>query len=196
LRILVTVLTGIGMIGVGVDFLAFFAILGPLTGGCAMAGVAAILMGLIVLVVLGYFGLIAGLAIPGLILCWRQSKWGPRLLIPANLLSMAFFYWSPVRPGQVAWASVLVLLAIAPAVATVLLFWALVTRGPGPVGIADALVLGLMALPLASGYAYGVGADVSAALTPAAAPQAVVHVDVGCGGSASLLTGVLKVIAP
>ena len=189
MRILVTVLTGIGMIGVGVDFLAFFAILGPLSGGCAMAGVAAILMGLIVLVALGFFGLIAGLASLGLILWWRRSKWGPRLLIPANLLSMAFFYWSPVSPGQVAWASVLVLLGIAPAAATVLLFWALVSRGPGPGRVADVLVLGLIALPLALGYAYVIRADVSAALTPP--PPPVAAASGGCGTTAELITTVV-----
>src|SRR6476661_1703798 len=87
--IVITVLTAIGMIGVGVDFLGLFAG-GPLTGGCAMAGVAALLMLGAFLLVLGYLVLIAGLATPGLILFWRRSMWGPRLLIPANLLAMAF----------------------------------------------------------------------------------------------------------
>ena len=49
LWIALTVLTLIGMLGVAVDFLAFFAIHGPLTGGSAAVGVADLLV----------FGLIA-----------------------------------------------------------------------------------------------------------------------------------------
>lgn len=176
--IAVTVLTAIGMVGVGVDFLG---LLGgrPLTGGCAMAGVAAILMLIGVLLVLGYLLLIGGLATGGLILFWRRSGWGPRLLIPANLLAMAFFILPPVGPGYVGWAAVLVLLAAAPTAAVVLLFWALLSRGSEATRIADLVVLGAIALPLAWACFSGLSADVSAAMTP---PPPVVAAHVGCGG--------------
>jgi hypothetical protein len=165
--IAVTVLTLTGMLGVAVDFLAFFAIHGPLTGGCAMAGVGFVLMLFAVLLVGGYLVLIGGLASGGLILFWRRSKWGPRLLIPANLLSLAFFYWPPLDPGQVVWASVLLVLAAAPAAAVVLLFWALLADGSGVVRVADLLVFGLIALPLAWAGLMGLSSDVGAAMTPA-----------------------------
>jgi hypothetical protein len=189
--ILVTVLTGIGMIGVGVDFLGLFAS-GPLTGGCAMAGVAALLMLGAFLLVAGYLVLIAGLVMPGLILFWRRSRWGPRLLIPANLLAMAFFILPPVGPGYLAWAVVLVLLAAAPTAAVVLLFWALLSRGSESARIADLVVLGALALPLTWACIQGLSVDVSTAMTPA--PQLVAQH--GCGGSSSLLPAVLKVLAP
>jgi hypothetical protein len=176
--ILVLVLTTIGMVGVAVDFLGLFS-RGPLTGGCAMAGVAAILMLFAFLVVLGYLLLIGGLATGGLILFWRRSGWGPRLLIPANLLAMAFFILAPVGPGYVAWAVVLVLLAAAPTAAVVVLFWALLSRGSETTRIADLVVLGAIALPLAWACISGLSADVSASMTP---PPPLVAAHVGCGG--------------
>ena len=182
---LVTALTMIGVVGVAVDVLAFFAIHGPLTGGCAMGGVAAVLMLVAALLVLGYVALIGGLATVGLIDFWRQSRWGPRLLILANLLAMAFFFWSPVNPGQLGWAVVLVLFGIAPAVAVVLLFWALLSRGTGPVRVAELVVLGLIALPLAWAFEFGISTDVTGAMKPA--PQ-LIAARGGCGAPAELFT--------
>lgn len=173
-------LSALGLIGILVDFVAFFAIHGPLTGGCAMAGVGAVLMLIALLVVLGYAALAGVLAIAGLIFLWRRSRWGPRCLITANLLSMAFFYWSPVNPGQVGWVAVLLLFGAAPAVAVVLLVWPLLSKVRARVWIVELVVLFVIAFPLVSAYTYGIGADIAAALAPPPPPVAAVH---GCGGS-------------
>jgi len=145
-----------------------------------MAGVGAILMLIALVVVLAYAGLAGVLAITGLIFLWRRSRWGPRCLITANLLSMAFFYWSPVDPGQVVWVAVLLLFGAAPAVAVVLLVWPLLSKVRARVWIVELVVLLVIAFPLVSAYAYGIEADVAAGLAPAPPLVAAAH---GCGGS-------------
>jgi hypothetical protein len=176
-------LTGVGLVGILVDFGAFFAIHGPLTGGCAMAGAAAILMMIALLAVLGYGGLAGVLALTGLIFFWRRSRWGPRLLIPANLLSMAFFYWSPVDPGQLTWATVLVLFSAAPAIAVVLSVWALLSPASLGIRVGELGVLGTIAFVLLSAYVYGINADITAGMAPP--PQLVARA--GCGPAATIM---------
>ena len=182
---LVAILTAVGLAGILVDFVAFFAIHGPLTGGCAFGGVAAALMIIALLLVLAYAGFAGALALTGLIFFWRRSRWGPRLLIPSNLLSMAFFFWSPVNPGQVDWVAILVLLAAAPAVAVAMLVWPLLSRAAPRVWIVELVVLLVIALPLVAAYIYGIETDVVAAFAPPPPLVAAAH---GCGGSAAALT--------
>lgn len=178
--IVVAIMTGLGLTGILVDFFGFLASLGPLTGGCAMAGVGFILMFFALLLVLAYTAVAAGLALTGLIFFWRGSRWGPRLLIPGNLLAMGFFYWSPVGPGQVAWAAVVVLLGALPAIAVALLVWALLARGTWQARIAELVLLGALALPLGSAYAYGIETDIGAAFATPPPAVAAAH---GCGPS-------------
>lgn len=178
--ILVTTLTAIGLLGIFVDFAAFFAIHGPLTGGCGgLAGLGLVLMAVAALLVLVYGALIGALTVTGVIFFWKRSRWGPRLLIPANLLSMAFFFWSPVDPGQATWATALVLLGAAPAVAVGLLVWSLVSRADRTVWLGELVTLGLIALFMVPAFVDGISADVAAGLAPP--PQLVAHA--GCGST-------------
>jgi hypothetical protein len=187
----VATLSAIGLVGILLIFVGFVASLGPVTGGCGLGpALGLFLLALAAALVLVYFGLAGGLAATGLILFRRHSRWGPRLLIPANLLAMAFFYWSPVSPGQVAWVVILLLFGAAPAVAVVVLAWALLSQGTGRTRIVELVVLGLIALPLASAYVYGINADVTAAL--ASPPPLVAAAHTGCGPSAPSAT----IVAP
>jgi hypothetical protein len=149
-----------------------------------LAGLGVLLMLVAAVLVLLYCGLIAALAVSGLVFSWRRSRWGPRLLIPANLLSMAFFYWSPVDPGQMVWATVLVLFSAAPAIAVVLLTWALLSPASLGTRVGELGVLGTIAFVLLSAYAYGINADITAAMAPP--PQLVARA--GCGTSATIMT--------
>lgn len=172
----VTVLTGLGLFGILVAFASFFAVLGPLRGGCAFGGIAAILMLVAGLVVLVYLALVGLLALLGVIFFWRRSRWGPRLLIPSNLLSMVVFYLSPFSPdgrgGHAEWAVALVLFAVAPAVAAGLLLWALQSSGSWKVRIVELAVLAVIAVPSVSGWFYGLEVDFAAALAPTPPPVA------------------------
>jgi hypothetical protein len=178
-------LTGVGLVGILVDFGAFFAIHGPLTGGgCGgLAGLGVLLMLVAAVLVLVYCGLIATLVVSGLVFSWRRSRWGPRLLIPANLLSMAFFYWSPVDPGQLTWATVLVLFSAAPAIAVVLSVWALLSPASLGIRVGELGVLGTIAFVLLSAYVYGINADITAGMAPP--PQLVARA--GCGPAATIM---------
>jgi hypothetical protein len=184
--ILVTALTVLGLVGILVDFSALFGIHGPLIGGCGgLGGLGVLLMLGMATVVLTFLFLVGVLATIGLISLWRRSRWGPRLLIPSNLLSMAFFGFSPVGPGDVGWAVVLILFGAAPAVAVGLLALALLSRPrQGAVLRDEAVLLGMVALILLPAFAYGMSLDLAAAFAPA--PQLVAHA--GCGGSALLIT--------
>jgi hypothetical protein len=180
--VVVASLSAIGLVGILVVFGGSIASLGPLTGGCGLGpGVGLILLALAAVLVLVYAGLAGGLAVTGLIFFRRHSRWGPRLLIPANLLTMAFFYWSAVSPGQVAWAVVLVLFGAAPAIAVILLVWSLASQGTARMRVAELVVLGLLALPPLSAYVYGVNSTVTTALTPP--PPPVAAAPTGCGPS-------------
>lgn len=167
-------LTGLGLFGILVAFASLFAVLGLLRGGCALGGIAAILMLIAGLLVLVYLALVGLLALLGVIFLWRRSRWGPRLLIPSNLLSMVVFYLSPFssdgRSGHAEWAVALVLFAVAPAVAVGLLLWALLSSGSWKVRIVELVVLAVIALPSVSGWSAGLGVDFAAALAPTPPP--------------------------
>jgi hypothetical protein len=171
---LVVALTAIGLVGIVVDFVGFFAASGHgISGGCAMGGVAFFLVSIAALVVLTFVGLIGVMASIGSVLFWRRRRWGPLLLIPSNLLAMAFFDFSPVYQGQVMWAAVVLLFAAAPLCAVGLLVWALWTRARGRERIVELVVLGLIGLPLVALYVAGINLDVTMALTappPVTAP--------------------------
>jgi hypothetical protein len=172
LWILVAGLTAAGLAGVVVDFLGLFVAAGHgFGGGCALAGMGflLILIGLVLVVI--FVGLVGSVASLGLALLWRGSLWGPALLIASNLLSMAFYAWSPVYAGQVVWAGAVVVLAIAPAVAVVVLLPALVSRGRIRVRVLELVVLGLIAVPLVWLWVGGLAADVTAASTLPPHPQ-------------------------
>jgi hypothetical protein len=85
---------------------------------------------------------------------------------------------------------ILLLFGAAPAVAVVVLAWALLSQGTGRTRIVELVVLGLIALPLASAYVYGINADVTAAL--ASPPPLVAAAHTGCGPSAPSAT----IVAP
>jgi hypothetical protein len=171
---LVVALTAIGVAGIVVDFVGFFAASGRgIAGGCALGGLAFFLVSFAALLVLIFIGLVGVMAAIGSILFWRRQRWGPLLLIPSNLLTMAFFDFSPVYQGQVVWAAVVLLFAGAPLCAVGLLVWALWTRARGRERVVELVVLGLIGLPLLALYVAGINADVTLALTPppqAAAP--------------------------
>jgi hypothetical protein len=181
LWIAVATLTSVGVVGILVLFVGFVINLGPVSGGCALAGLGFLLLFLALALTLIYAAVIGGLTAAGLILFRRGSRWGPGLLIGSNLLTMAYFFWSPVGPGQVAWAAGVILLAAAPALAVVLLVWFLLSQGIRQARIAELIVLGVIAVPLVSAYVYGISTDVAAALMPV--PQPVASVPAGCAGS-------------
>jgi hypothetical protein len=188
--IVVFTLTGIGGVGMIVEFVSYFAILGPLTGGCANGGLAGVLMLIAGVAVLIYVAVVGLIALIGVIFFWRRSRWGPRLLIPSNLLSMAFCYWTPLSPGthggHADWAIILLLFGAAPAIAVGLLVWALLSRVSLPVWIAEAVVLGLIALPTVTGYTYGMGVNAESIFLPPPAP--VVAAAHGCAPATAALT--------
>jgi hypothetical protein len=131
------------------------------------------LVSIAALVVLVFVGLIGVMASIGSVLFWRRRRWGPLLLIPSNLLAMAFFDFSPVYQGQVVWAAVVLVFAAAPACAVALLLWALLTRANARERVVELLVLGLIGLPLIALYIAGINGDVTMALTlppPVTAP--------------------------
>jgi hypothetical protein len=163
----VVALTAIGLVGILVDFVGFFVASGHgISGGCALGGVAFFLVSIAALVVLVFVGLIGVMASFGSVLFWRRRRWGPLLLIPSNLLTMAFFDFSPVYQGQVVWAAVVLLFAAAPLCAVGLLLWALWTRANARERVVELLVLGLIGLPLVALYVAGINGDVTMALTP------------------------------
>ena len=166
LWILVVGLTAVGLAGVLVDFLGLFVAAGHgFGGGCALAGMGFLLILFGLVLVLIFVGLVGSIASLGLALFWRGSLWGPALLIAGNLLSMAFYAWSPVYAGQVVWAGAVVVLASAPAVAVVLLLPALVSRGRIRVRLLEVVLLGLIGVPLVWLWVGGLTADVTAAST-------------------------------
>lgn len=159
-------MTAVGLAGVLVDFIGFFVAAGHgFGGGCALAGMGFLLIVFGLVLVLIFLGLVGSLASLGLALFWRGSLWGPALLIASNLLSMAFYAWSPVYPGQAGWAGAVLVLASVPAVAVLLLLPALVSRGRIRVRVVELVVLGLIAVPLVWLWVGGVIADVTAAST-------------------------------
>jgi hypothetical protein len=164
---LVVALTAIGLVGIFVDFVGFFVASGHgISGGCALGGVAFIIVSIAALVVLVFVGSIGVMASIGSVLFWRRRRWGPLLLIPSNLLAMAFFYFSPVYQGQFVWAAVVLLFAAAPACAVGLLLWALWTRANARERVVELVVLGLIGLPLVALYVAGVNGDATMAVTP------------------------------
>jgi hypothetical protein len=164
---LVVALTAIGLVGILVDFVGFFAASGHgISGGCAGGGVAFFLVSIAALVVLVFVGLIGVMASIGSVLFWRRRRWGPLLLIPSNFLTMAFFDFTSVYEGQLVWAAVVLLFAAAPACAAGLLLWALWTRASGRERVVQLFVLGLIGLPLVALYVAGINSDVTMALTP------------------------------
>ena len=166
LWIVVAGFTAVGLAGVVVDFIGFFAAAGHgFGGGCALAGMGFILIVVGLVLVLTFVGVVGSLASLGLALFWRGSLWGPALLIATNFLAMAFYAWSPVYPGQVMWAGVVLALASAPAIAVVLLLPALVSRGRIRVRVLELVVLVLIGVPLVWLWVGGVSADVTAAST-------------------------------
>jgi hypothetical protein len=185
LWIAVATVTAIGLVGAVVDFLGLFAASGQgFAGGCGGFGGVLFILILLVLIVLGMMGALAAV---GLFLFWRRLRWGPLLLVPSNLLVMGFFGWSsPVYPGQVVWAVVIVLLGAAPAIAVVLLVWPLLTRGRLWVRVTEFVVLGLIALPLVWLYVSGLTNDIRTGMTPPAAQVA----STGCGSGSAWLPAV------
>jgi hypothetical protein len=139
--------------------------------------------------VLIYVAVVGLIALIGVIFSWRRSRWGPRLLIPSNLLSMAFCYWTPLSPGthggHADWAAVLLLLGAAPAIAVALLVWALVSRVNWPVWVAELVVLGVIALPAVSAYSIGMGVNVAALFAQTPPPVVAAH---GCAPALAALT--------
>jgi hypothetical protein len=163
----VVALTAIGVAGILVDFVGFFAASGRgISGGCALGGLAFFLVSFAALLVLIFVGLVGVMAAIGSIFFWRRQRWGPLLLIPSNLLTMAFFDFSPVYQAQVVWAVVVVLFAAAPLCAVGLLVWALWTRSQARERVVDLVVLGLIGLPLVALYVAGINLDVTMAFAP------------------------------
>src|ERR1700730_2758853 len=177
--IVLTALSVIGLIGMAIDFLGAFAAFPLHGGGCG--GMAGVLLLFLVMILIA-LALIGGLALVGLILLWARSRWGPLLLVPSNLLVMGFFgWWNPVNKGQLAWATALLILAAAPAIAAALGLWPLLTRGRLWVRAIELVILGLIALPLVQLFIAGITVDIQTALA-VPPPQVASSGGGGCGG--------------
>jgi hypothetical protein len=182
LLIVLTALTIIGLIGMAIDFLGAFAAFPLHGGGCG--GMAGVLLLFLVMILIA-MALIGGLALVGLILLWERSRWGPLLLVPSNLLAMGFFgWWNPVNKGQLVWATTLLILAAAPAIAAALALWPLLTRGRLWVRAIETLILGLIALPLVQLFIGGMTVDIQTGLA-APPPQVASSGGSGCAGASA-----------
>lgn len=158
---LVTALTLIGVAGTVIVLVSSLGVRGC---GGGMAGLIILFYAFILLVI----GVIGAIASTGVIFMYRRSRWGPLLLVPANLLTIGFLGWSqPVSAGQLAWAIVLVSLVAAPTAAVVLVLLPLLSRDRLWVRLVEVVVLGALAWPLVSLSASGLRADISMAQLPA-----------------------------
>jgi hypothetical protein len=161
-------LTAIGLVGAVVDLVGLLVANPP--HGCA-AGIGFAAMVGFMAIILVALGLVAVLAILGTVFLYRRSRWGPLLMVPANLLTMGFFgWWTPVYPGQLAWAAVVVMLAATPALAVALLVAPLLSRDRLRVRLIELALLGALALPVAWLFVSGMAFDVSAGLQQPPAP--------------------------
>jgi hypothetical protein len=131
-------------------------------GGCAGGALGFVL----VMVFASFLMSVGALAIGGFFLYWHGSQWGPVLVFVANLLNMAFFaWWTPgwLEPGQQAWAMAVLAFALAPAIACVLLLWALVRRGRLAWRLGRAVLVACLALPVIGIYGAGISSSVTTA---------------------------------
>lgn len=171
-------LTAIGLVGAVVDLVGLL-VANPPHGCAAGIGLAAMLgMTAVVFVGLSFVGVLAAV---GTIFLYQRSRWGPLLMVPANLLTMGFFgWWTPVYPGQLAWAAVIVLLTAPPALAVALLVVQLLSRDGLRVRPIQFVWLAALAIPLGWLYVAGMAYDVSAGLQQPPAPVVASSSGGGC----------------
>jgi Glutaredoxin-like domain (DUF836) len=136
---------------------------GPSIIGCA-AGLGLALELVLELIFLALVAIVGGgITILGAILYWRGSAGGPPVMILANLLAILGFGYRSVYPTQQVWAAVVVVLALVPVIAILVLLpplRSLPVAGRGwLVG-----VLVAVAAPCLVVAAWGLGQDLASAL--------------------------------
>ncbi len=157
---------------------AFFGSIGPPRVGCG-GGIGILFLFLLGLAVVWAF--IALVAAGGAALLWFRSRWGTFLLIPVNLFSVYVVSSATVKPGQLIWGIVVILMTLLPATAVALLVWALWSRGRLWVRLLEVALLGALAVPVVL-YSAPMLAAVASNTIQVPAPQPVAHA--GCSGSA------------
>jgi hypothetical protein len=180
----VAILTAIGLIGPVIIFLKLWPdIQKGFMPACAIDAVYGVFT--VAGVALALLGGLAGL---GLLMFRLQSPWGALVLIICNLVMMGFYGLdNPVAPGELFWATVVVLIAAAPAIAGTLVLWPLSIRWQLWVRAVEFVIIALIALPVAWLYGYGVTNDIRTAFTspsPSAAYLFIAHQrpPAGCAG--------------
>jgi hypothetical protein len=175
---LIVALTAIGLVGAVIDLVGLLAANPP--HGCAAGVGLAAMVGMMAIVLVG-LSLVGVLAVVGTIFLFLRSRWGPLLMLPANLLTMGFFgWWTPVNPGQLAWAAIVVLLTAPPALAVALLVVQLLSRDSLRERLIEVVLLGALAIPLGWLYVAGMAYDVSAGLQQPPAPVVASSSGGGC----------------
>ncbi len=148
----------------------------PHSGGCAMAGFAAVLwlgIGVIYMTIVGAISVVAAV---GHILIWtRNGAAGGGLILGTNLAVLVVFgLAAPINPGEYAWAAVIVTFGAMAIVSTALLAWLLVPRSSMVRDrvIAIGLLFALLCFPFGVYAASGLGKDAmaAAAVPPASVP--------------------------
>ncbi len=165
-------LTGLVVAGFSTTF--------SLHGGCAMAGVAAMISLVLALLFLGWLGLVGVLAAVGVLVAWRHQEAGAALILVANLLLTGSFAIASSEGHQVGWDVAILIAAVMPAIAGGVAAWRLLRAIPRRT---DRVIFLIAVVVVAAPMVYLGGSGLSGIAADAYQPTAAVRA--GCGTTTS-----------